>query len=838
MALLSVVPLLPAGSADAYTGTYDREYLRIHAQQGGELLHADAMAGHAAFSSTAPAHDLASHWYLVAIHGTDNYQLLSRASDMALSSVDGTPPFALATPNSSAPAQAWSLQPQSDHFLLSANGGTAHAVVIESLPHGAAVPWIRYDEDNLETLQEPAHVVRTSFGAAFDRNSAAAEADKGACVILNGFESFARWRVREQANALVLRYLLQDGDAGTITLRIEPASGGTRTVKVPVNTAQSWVYFENGTEHSSPAAGRIPGKRYSEARLLLDQPLQAGDAFAFVRASDDVMIWIDLVELEWTTPVGPPTDAPYYDVTQAPWNAKGDGVSDDYFAITNCLNDAARDGRSVYLPAGTYALGFELFLPSGTRMEGAGFWHTELRFTSSGSQGSGGIRADGNHYVLRNLYLKGSQTSRYTGYKGIKGNWGSGSLIENIWVEETETGMWIADYHPPLGQTDGLVVRNSRFRSTFADGINMAEGTRNSVVDNCHIRGAGDDGIASWASGRQQNHGPTQYQKFRYNTIEAGYRAGGIGLFGGGGHVVHHNLVTDQIDGAGIRLNTIFIWLNANGPQGYPFNSSGDPIRIYQNTLLRTGARTLFNEDTGALDLVTRDTDVENIRIADMNISQSTFSGIRFAGYQTLAVPLPQHRNVELRNILIEQTPVAIAATGIALGSVEVRDLFRSAVPTNHSLVNGFALNQAASLASWKSLYFGSAEAPTAGSTMDPNRNGIANLLEFFHGSHPNQALGIPTGFMSIAPGHLSVRVRNGGHWLGNPAIGWLVDGVRAEMQRYSADGGGTWLPAGDLFRPFAHIVTTGDGSTTWTLLPADGKWSGSVLLRLRVAEN
>ena len=50
--------------------------------------------------------------------------------------------------------------------------------------------------------------------------------------------------------------------------------------------------------------------------------------------------------------------------------------------------------------------------------------------------------------------------------------------------------------------TDELTVSNSRIRNNFADGVNFAQGTRNSKVQNSNVRGNGDDGLAIWSSSK------------------------------------------------------------------------------------------------------------------------------------------------------------------------------------------------------------------------------------------------------------------------------------------------------------------------------------------------
>ena len=55
-------------------------------------------------------------------------------------------------------------------------------------------------------------------------------------------------------------------------------------------------------------------------------------------------------------------------------------------------------------------------------------------------------------------------------------------------------------YKRQMKYTDGLVVENVRLRNNLADGVNFAQGTKNSIVRNSSIRGNGDDGLASWSS--------------------------------------------------------------------------------------------------------------------------------------------------------------------------------------------------------------------------------------------------------------------------------------------------------------------------------------------------
>lgn len=55
-----------------------------------------------------------------------------------------------------------------------------------------------------------------------------------------------------------------------------------------------------------------------------------------------------------------PTDAGILNVKNAPYNAKGDGVTDDTAAIQRALNDNVNQKKPVYLPNGTYLIGDKL----------------------------------------------------------------------------------------------------------------------------------------------------------------------------------------------------------------------------------------------------------------------------------------------------------------------------------------------------------------------------------------------------------------------------------------------------------------------------------------------
>lgn len=173
--------------------------------------------------------------------------------------------------------------------------------------------------------------------------------------------------------------------------------------------------------------------------------------------------------------------------------------------------------------------------------------------------------------------------------------------------------MWIGDYDQTgnMKYTDGLVVENTRIRNNLADGINFAQGTKNSTVKNSNIRGNGDDGLAIWSSiSDGTNAAAEENNKFLNNTIESGWRAAGIGIFGGKGHEISGNLIKDVFAGSGIRVNTVFA--------GHNFDHNDNGIKIHDNTILRSGTTNdLYNLHRGAIDFQQVRGTIKNVDVYD-----------------------------------------------------------------------------------------------------------------------------------------------------------------------------------------------------------------------------
>ena len=220
---------------------------------------------------------------------------------------------------------------------------------------------------------------------------------------------------------------------------------------------------------------------------------------------------------------------------------------------------------------------------------------------------------------MTDFYMSSALTSRYgekAQYKGFAGSAGANTRVANVWVEHFECGFWMGDYvdASQMTYTDGMVIENARIRNNFADGVNFAQGTANSTVRNSSVRGNGDDGLASWSSIDASTNSQARVAEansFVDNTIELGWRASGIGIFGGKSHLIRDNLLINNFSGAGIRLNTVFDGHN------FDLNTDGG-ITIAHNKLVRSGTTNDFYDNTrGAIDFQEVKGDIRNVSVSD-----------------------------------------------------------------------------------------------------------------------------------------------------------------------------------------------------------------------------
>ncbi len=484
--------------------------------------------------------------------------------------------------------------------------------VPDASQYGAKLGYTTYEAEQSELKNG---VVKNASSSEADR-ATAREASDQAYVDLptNASVSFI---AQADANAVTIRYTVPDGESAKVEVKVNNTVIGT----LNLSSKSNWQYLDNYKYHpdddikvhDTPAADRLARFQFDEvSQLFKDAHINKGDTVTITNL-DSTPVGIDLVDLEKAPDA---IRQPENSVSITDFGAVANDGSDDYQAFMAAIESAKASKKSVYIPEGQFDFlrPISLYVPDGIKITGAGQWHTKLHFLNTEAakyddkgyeSGGGGITFEpGSKDIdLGNLSMDSNLNSRHdekANYKGISGTLGTGSSIHDIKIEHFEVGVWIGDYskNKPLNYTDGLTISNATIRNNFADGVNFAQGTSNSTVINSNIRGNGDDGLATWSSHHENtNAHVAENNHFLNNTVELGWRAAGIGIFGGKGHEVANNLIKDNANWGGVRLNTVF-----KNSHNFDFNDTG--ISVHDNLLVNNGTNTdTYGRVKGSIDL-------------------------------------------------------------------------------------------------------------------------------------------------------------------------------------------------------------------------------------------
>ena len=476
-------------------------------------------------------------------------------------------------------------------------------VVPNASQYGAKLAYTTYEAEQGELKNG---IVENQSSSSEADRATAREASGQAYVDLptNASVSFI---AQAEANAVTVRYTVPDGESGKVEVKVNDTVIGT----LDLSSKSNWQYLDNYKYHpdgdvkvhDTPAADRLARFQFDEvSQLFKEANIKVGDKVTITNI-DSTPVGIDLVDLEKAPDA---IKQPENSVSITDFGAVANDGSDDYQAFMAAIESAKASKKSVYIPEGQFDFSEQLhiYAPEGVKISGAGQWHTKLHFTSTKIGGGGIVFEHGTNKIdFGNVSMDSDLTSRYNegaNYKGISGTLGHGSSIHDIKIEHFEVGAWIGDYVPAsdMHYTNGLTISNATIRNNLADGVNFAQGTSNSTVINSNIRGNGDDGLATWSSIHENtNAHVAENNRFLNNTVELGWRAAGIGIFGGKGHEVANNLIKDNANWGGVRLNTVF-----KNSHNFDFNDTG--ISVHDNLLVNNGTNAdTYGRVKGSIDL-------------------------------------------------------------------------------------------------------------------------------------------------------------------------------------------------------------------------------------------
>ncbi|GAA2382452.1 hypothetical protein Cme02nite_53640 [Catellatospora methionotrophica] len=462
---------------------------------------------------------------------------------------------------------------------------------------GATLPYTVYEAESAGTNAAQVGPNRAYL-------SEASEASGRRAVRLSSTGQYVQVTLTKPANAFTIRYSIPDNAAGTgNTNPLALYAGSTKITDVSLNSTYSWVY--GAYPYNNNPAGGEPHRFFDDVRVLLGTTYPAGTVIKLQKdaSSNAAYYTIDLIEAE-VAPAALSAPADFLNVTS--YGAVANDSGDDTNAFNSAISAAQSQNKGLWVPAGTFVVNARMNI-ANVHLRGAGVWHTVVK----GTNGKGGFFATGSNVRLADLTISGDVRYRDDNAfdTAIEGNFGTGSLVSNVWIEHTKVALW------PTTGTNGLYVVGTRMRNTFADGVNVNGGATNVRVDQSTLRNTGDDALAMWS-----NSAPVTNSAFTFNSIALPMLANSAAIYGGNGNRIEDNLISDSVyAGSGIAIST---WHGA-----LPFSNT---TSVQRNTLTRTSSfERNWNSSLGGLWIYAEATDITApVLVKDVDIIDSTYQGI------------------------------------------------------------------------------------------------------------------------------------------------------------------------------------------------------------------
>ncbi|MFJ1754032.1 discoidin domain-containing protein [Kitasatospora sp. NPDC088134] len=441
----------------------------------------------------------------------------------------------------------------------------------------------------------------------------AGEASGRKAVTLNSTGSSVEFTTRAATNTLVTRFSIPDapgGDGTSATLNVYV--DGTFLKAIDLTSKYAWLYGSETGPGNAPSAGS-PRHIYDEANVLLGTTVPAGHKIRLQKdAANTSQYAIDFVSLEQAAQLPNPDPAKYVVPT-------GFAHQDVQNALDKVRMDTTGTLVGVYLPAGDYqtASKFQVY-GKPVKVVGAGPWFTRFYAPTSQSNTDVGFRADStaNGSTFSGFAYFGNYTSRIDGPGKVFDFANVANItIDNIWTEHMVCMYWGAN-------TDFMTITNSRIRDTFADGINMTNGSTDNLVSNNEARATGDDSFALF-SAIDAGGADEKNNVFQNLTAILTWRAAGIAVYGGYANTFRNIYLADTLCYSGVTISSLDF--------GYPMNGFGtDPTTLQNISIVRAGGHFWGGQTFPGIWVFSASKVFQGIRVSDVDIVDPTYSGIMF----------------------------------------------------------------------------------------------------------------------------------------------------------------------------------------------------------------
>ncbi|MGW5350716.1 discoidin domain-containing protein [Streptomyces sp. NPDC004031] len=438
----------------------------------------------------------------------------------------------------------------------------------------------------------------------------AGEASGRKAVHLAGNGQYVEWTTRNPTNTLVTRFNIPDGtDSTTLNVYVD----GTFLKTISLTSKFAWLYGDEASPGNSAGSG-APRHIYDEANVLLGTTVAAGHKIRLEKDAANTASYynIDYINLEQATPVANPDPTKY--VVPAGFTQQD---------VQNALDTARQDTTKlgVYLPAGDYSTANKFTVYGrAVKVIGAGPWFTRFYTpqTQENTDGGFSLQSGSGGSSFSGFGFFGNYTSRIDGPGKVFDLTGVANLtIDNLWIEHTICGVWATN-------VDNSTISNLRIRDTFADGVNLTNGSTGNTVTNTEARSTGDDSFALFPA--IDNHSEQETgNTFSNLSVQTVWRAAGLAVYGGGGNTFSNLYIADSLTYPGITIGS----LQFGGIPALGFEAS--PTSNFSNiSLVRDGGHFWGQQAFPALWIFSAEFDLQGLRISDVDISDPTYQGVMF----------------------------------------------------------------------------------------------------------------------------------------------------------------------------------------------------------------
>ncbi|BBA95885.1 putative secreted glycosyl hydrolase [Actinacidiphila reveromycinica] len=438
----------------------------------------------------------------------------------------------------------------------------------------------------------------------------AGEASGREAVHLGANGQYVQWTTRASTNTLVTRFNIPDGtDSTTLDVYVD----GTLLKTISLTSKYEWLYGDETSPTNSAGSGG-PRHIYDEANVMLGTTVPAGHTIRLQKDAANTAAYynIDYIDLEQATATPNPDPTKY--VVPAGFTQQD---------VQNALDTARQDTTKlgVYLPAGTYQTANKFTVYGrAIKVIGAGPWFTQFTTPQTQENTDGGFAvqstADGSTFTGFGFF--GNYTSRIDGPGKVFDLTGVSDLtIDNLWIEHTICGVWATN-------VDDSHFTNLRIRDTFADGVNLTNGSTGNTISNDEARSTGDDSFALFPAIDNHNEQETG-NTFSNLSVQTVWRAAGLAVYGGGGNTFSNLYIADSLTYPGITIGSLAF----GGIPALGFESS--PTTNFSNiTLARDGGHFWGAQVFPALWIYSAEFTMQGLRLSDIDISDPTYSGVMF----------------------------------------------------------------------------------------------------------------------------------------------------------------------------------------------------------------